>query len=105
MENFLKYPNDQYGSGIELNEYNGEYSLVNARQAEDGQVWKEWCYPQRNKKPIEKSLPWKIKIGSSPEEAVETLKHFIKLLAHPSGGTIRDEYYGPPAADDDDIPF
>ena len=80
MENFKEYPNDEYGSGIELDEYNGEFSLVNARKGTDGKVWKEWCYPQRDKKPVEKSLPWKVKLGTTKAEAVDTLRYFISLL-------------------------
>ncbi len=93
MENFKEYPNDKYGSGIELDEYNGTYSLVASRRADDGNVYKEWVFPSYKKKPREKSCPWKIPIGSSPAEAIETLQYFISLLS------------GAPASTDDDIPF
>ena len=110
MENFLEYQNDEYGSGIEMDEYNGQISLVNARRGKDGNIYKDWCYPQRDKKPIEKSLPWKIRIGSSPEEAIETLRHFIGLLdgtkSYETHSTkSAQEYSVPPVEDVDDIPW
>ena len=104
MENFKAYPNDQYGSGIELDKYNGEFSLVNARE-KDGKVFKEWAFPARYdkqagcNKPIEKSLPWKIKLGSSETEAIETLQFFIELLR---GESPTDDGRQIP---DDSIPF
>ncbi len=97
MENFLAYQNDQYGNGVELDEYNGEYSLVSAKQTEGGRVFKKWCFPEYKKKPIDKSVPWKIPLGNSPAEAIETLKYFIGLLED-SGGYSGTE-------DDEDIPF
>lgn len=104
MDNFLAYENDKYNQGIELEEYNGIYSLVLARQGEDGTIFKNWVFPSRydkdtkEHKAVSKSLPWKIKIGNSESEAIETLQYFIGLL----GG---QEYSGPPVDDDDGIPF
>ena len=102
MDNFKEYDNDQYNQGIELDEFRGEISLVSARRGEDGRIFKEWVAPIRNKKPIEKHLPWKIKLGNSPEEAIETLRYFIALLG---GGTSAPEYSGPPVDDGGEIPF
>ena len=105
MDNFLEYPNDKYSGGIELDEYNGEISLVRARRAEDGTVYKDWCFPAIKKEPGKKSLPWKIKIGNSTEEACETLRHFLGLLG--DNPESAPGYSGPPlpGATDDDIPF
>ena len=94
MSNFREYPNDEYGRGILLEEYNGTYSLVLAKQGEGDKVWKEWVAPIYKKKPIDKMLPWKIELGDSEAEAVETLRYFIELLGGTSG-----------TQDDDDIPF
>ena len=102
MDNFKRNENDNYGGGILLDEYNGTYSLVNAKQTETGEVYKEWCFPAYKKKPKEKSLPWKLTIGDSPEEAIETLRYFIELLG---GGTSAPEYSGPPVDDGSDPPF
>ena len=80
MSNFLPYQNDKYRRGIMLDEYNGTWSLVSAQEAENGTVYKEWCHPSRDKKPIEKSLPWKIKLGDSAQDAFDTLAYFGKIL-------------------------
>ena len=93
---FFKYEESEYGEGIELEEYNGVYSLVSARE-NDGKVYKQWGYPQGRGKgagPIEKCLPWKVKLGSR-EEAVKVLNQLVFEL-----GGSRD---GQP--DDTDVPF
>ena len=66
-EDRIFYANEgsKYGEGIVLDEYNGVFSLVSARK-KDENVYLEWCYPQArdgSRKPIEKSLPWKIPLG------------------------------------------
>ena len=96
MSNFLE-TDDQYGSGIQLEEYNGKWSLCNARMGDDDKVWKDWCFPIRDRKPTQKSVPWKITLGSSKEEAVETLRHFIALLSTETGAGHDNT--------DDNIPF
>lgn len=69
----------------------------------------EWVFPQkrdRSKEPIDKSLPWKIKLGPKAE-AIKALKFFIDKL---EGGTsssddTSDDTWGkdcPPNDDDDD---
>lgn len=66
-----------YGEGILVDEYNGTWSLVAARQKNDGKIWMEWGFPQKrdgSKEPMEKSLPWKLKIGESKEAAANRLR-------------------------------
>jgi hypothetical protein len=122
-EIFYEYESSQYGDGVLLNEYRREFSLVAAKR-KDGKVSMEWVFPQKrdgSKEPIDKSLPWKIKLGPKAE-AIKALKFFIEKL---EGGTspsddIPDETPddtwgkdGPPNDDawgkhdpsDDDIPF
>lgn len=91
-EFFLPIPTDKYGAGILLDEYNGSYSLVSARRSEDGTIYKDWCYPQRNKQPIEKSLPWKIKLGDSPQEAFDALAYFGKAMREVMSGGAKDPW-------------
>lgn len=116
MDNFKRNESDKYGGGILLDEYNGSYSLVNAKQTEDGKIFKDWVFParydkqERCSKPIEKSTPWKLTIGSSPEEAIETLRYFIGLLDgtksyEPHSAESAPGYSGPPVDDGGDIPF
>jgi len=80
LEQFREYPNDEYRQGITLQEWGGSYWLISSRKLEDGRVMHDWVYPSRNKQPIEKTLPWKIKLGGSKEEALETLRHFAQFL-------------------------
>jgi len=60
----------------------------------------------RSKAPIDKSLPWKIKLGHKAE-AIKVLKFFLEKL---EGGTspsddIPDDVWGKDGPSDDDIPF
>jgi len=78
---FFTKAGSKYGEGFLLNEYNGEYSLVNAKE-KDGNTYMEWCFPQKrdgSKKPLEKSLPWKISFGSK-DEMVATLRKILRKL-------------------------
>ena len=80
LEVFREYPNDKYHKGITLQEYAGSCWLISSVKLEDGRIVHDWVHPSRNKQPIEKSLPWKIKLGDSKEEAIETLRHFAQFL-------------------------
>ena len=117
-EIFYEYKSSQYGDGVLLDEYRSEFSLVAAKR-KDGKVFMEWVFPQKrdgSKEPIDKSLPWKIKLGPKAE-AIQTLKFFIEQLegGTPSAGDTPDEPWdndGPPndtwgkdGPSDDDIPF
>lgn len=79
---FFPLPNDEYNKGVTLQEYAGSWFLVSSREGRDGKTYHDWCFPQdKDKKPREKALPWKIKIGSSREEAAKTIAsiyHAIK---------------------------
>ena len=103
-DEFYGYKGSQYGDGIMLNEYNGELSLVAAKQKED-QVYMEWIFPQKkdgSKQPLDKSLPWKIKLGNK-EEASEILRFFLgKLEGVGAEGTNPGDRV---PGTDDDIPF
>ncbi len=107
-EIFFEYESSQYGDGILLNEYRREFSLVAAKRKED-EIIMEWVFPQKrdgSKEPIDKSLPWKIKLGPKAE-AIKVLKFFLEKL---EGGTspsddIQDDNDGKDDSFDDDIPF
>ena len=107
-EIFYEYESSQYGDGILLNEYRNEFSLVAAKRKE-GEVFMEWVFPQRrdgSKKPIDKSLPWKIKLGPR-DEAIKVLKFFLENLeseTHAPDGHPEDTW-GKDGPTDDDIPF
>jgi hypothetical protein len=77
----------------------------------------EWVFPQKrdgSKEPIDKSLPWKIKLGPKAE-AIKALKFFIEKLegdTSPSDDIpddtpddTLDDAWGKDGPSDDDIPF
>ena len=81
MDDFKEYPDSQYGEGVILDEYNGTFSLVLGNKGKDDKVYKKWGYPQgKDRGPIDKSLPWKIPLGDSISEAMETLTWAAKAL-------------------------
>ena len=111
---YYAYESSQYGDGILLNEYRKEFSLVAARRKE-GEIFMEWVFPQKrdgSKEPIDKSLPWKIKLGTK-EEAIRALKYFLEKLEGGEGGEggtsssddIPEDNWGKDGPSDDDIPF
>ncbi len=84
---FYADESSRYGEGIVLDEYNSKFSLVLANK-KDEKVFLQWCYPQAkdgSRKPIEKSLPWKIELGTR-EQAMDILQYFLKELSA-AGGT------------------
>ena len=107
-EIFYEYKSSQYGDGVLLNEYRKEFSLVAAKR-KDGKVFMEWVFPQKrdgSKEPIDKSLPWKIKLGPKAE-AITALKFFIEKLEGGtfSSGDTPDDTWVKDGPSDDDIPF
>ena len=91
---WYEYPDSKYGEGIIIDEYNGEFSLIVGNRGDNETLYEQWVYPQKRdgKGPIDKSLPWKTKLGKGKEVARETLKALIEML-------------GPDDVDSDDIPF
>ena len=80
---FLADEDSAYGEGILVDEYNGDWSLVQARQGQDGKTYMQWCYPQKHgdeRGPMDRSVPWKIKLGNSKEEAVMKLRELAAKI-------------------------
>lgn len=94
----------KYNRGILLDEYNGRYSLVQARQGES-KVFVQWCKPkQGDDKYASKDLPLGVRLGSK-DEAVKILKNFIAAI---QGGYENEGEGSRPTntdTDDLDIPF
>ena len=80
VEVFMPFKNSKYGEGLTLQEYAGSFWLIASKQLQDGRIVHDWCHPSRNKQPLEKSLPWKIKLGEPVEEAFDTLAFFGRTL-------------------------
>lgn len=113
---FYEYPGDNsFGDGILLNEFRGEFSLVAARH-KDGKPLMEWVYPQKrdgSRAPQEKSLPWKIRLGTR-DEAIKALRFFLAKLEGAPASNYKNQPrrenvpVGEPPPDlpyDDDPPF
>lgn len=84
---FWQDQDNEYGEGILLDEYHGKYSFVAAREAQNGEVYMQWCYPQGpDRTPREKGVPWKVNFGDR-QTTIDALKYFLSILeAAESGG-------------------
>ncbi len=84
QDNFI-ITDPKWKSGIQLDEYNDQYSLVAAYESRDGKINQKWCYAQskdkqtNEKKPSEKAMPWRLTLGTR-EEAIKVLTGFIEML-------------------------
>ena len=105
---FYEYESSQYGDGILLDEYRQEFSLIAAKRKDD-EIFMEWVFPQKrdgSREPIDKSLPWKIKLGTK-DEAIRVLKFFLKELEGETSppDMAMEDTWGEDGPSDDDIPF
>ena len=101
---FYEYKDTRFGDGITLDYYRGEYSLVSAKKGQDDKIYMQWCYPQKrgeNKGPLEKSLPWKIRLGDKVE-AVKAMEFFLKQLKDNAPSPDNMPIDGP---QEDNVPF
>jgi hypothetical protein len=75
-----KIESSQYGDVIELDVYNDKYSLVAAREGQEGKIFKKWGhYQTKDRTPSEKAIPWSV--GRMERgEMIEMLKHFLGML-------------------------
>ena len=90
--------NDQYKTGVVLDEYNGDFSLVSATKGND-KIFARWAFPQNKEREAgEKALPVKVTLGTSKESALQTLEHFAACLREETGMPA-------PAGDKEEIPF
>lgn len=103
---------EKYGRGVVLDEYKGDISICSAQKGKkDDKLYLQWMYPQGSeRKPIEKSLPWKLTIGGSTEQAISTLEGFIVALkgdvtSAPEHEETQPDTEKTDASDSDDVPF
>jgi len=84
--------NEQYGNGIILEFYKDSYSLVRGYEMQDGTQRKRWGFPEKNKEPSAKAIPWKLELGNA-KEAVEALEFFLRQLRGdvPESGDCEEE--------------
>lgn len=80
------------GYGIELEEYNGLFSLRKAQKGKDGEIYPMWChlstFENGEKKIAEKPTTLSVRLGNR-EEAVEILAKCLNELN--KGGDENEE--------------
>ena len=81
LEMFFEYPESKYNDGIMLEEYHDRISLVAAYKSNgQGTAGKKWCYPQKDRGPAEKAIPWKIELGHDRDTAIQMLQDILRFL-------------------------
>ena len=92
--------NDQYNEGIQINEHNGQFSLVTA-QMNDGKIYPKWVHPSggKGKPPNDKVIP----MGSPRMERNQLIELAKWILAEMDEEGLA--YSNTPADEGEDIPF
>ena len=49
FEKFFMLPNDEYGKGYVIQEYNGKWYIQEAQEAKDGKIYKTWMSKYKRK--------------------------------------------------------
>ena len=82
---------EQYNRGIRVEEYKGVYSLVSARESNDGVIYNQWCKPQTGKNAYASSdVPMAVKLGEL-DGAIHTLREILGYLENLQGAPDGDE--------------
>lgn len=72
--------NQRYQKGLLIDTYHG-YSIASASIGKDGNIYKEWAFPQGpGKVPKEKAVPVKVFLGKTVEDAIQVLRNIAELL-------------------------
>lgn len=79
MEIDKKIDSSQYGDGVKLQDYKGTFFVIATKYNSEGEVFMQWAFPQVNRKPTEKAIPFKVSLGTK-KEAIETLELFVATL-------------------------
>lgn len=88
----------RYSQGVVLEEYNGAYSLVSAKQTDTG-TYTQWCRPRVGKeKYSETAVPMGVRLGDKAQ-AVTVLERFVQMLKRGMAQTKSDR------EENLDIPF
>jgi len=79
VERFIK-TNEKYGSGVAIDEYNGEVSVAAAIEGKDGNIYLRWVFPQvKDRKPSEKAIPMRIGLGNK-QQAIQRLEKLLLMV-------------------------
>jgi len=92
--------NDNYREGIQINEYNGKFSLVTANE-NDGTIYPKWVHPSqgKGKPPNEKVIP----MGSPRMDRFQLIESAKWILAEMDEDGLADS--NTPPDEGEDIPF
>ena len=115
LERTFVITDDRYDVGCGLQEYNGTYSLVEAKKGEK-KTFMKWVYPQKydvdtkENYPGDKAFPKSVAIADGRTATIEALESWIEILR---GGDDNRQSRQPqgerenenPSYDKDDIPF
>lgn len=97
---------DRYDVGCGLQEYNGVYSLVEAKEGEK-KIFLKWVYPQKYDQdtkenfPGDKAFPKSVAIAEGKEATIAALEGWLAELK----GEAAPAETKAPGPDKDDIPF
>ena len=100
--------NEQYNSGVKLEEYKGTFSLASIWVTKDGETKLRWCYPEKDRKPVEKPMPVKLTLGDKAkacEILIGLLNEIDPAFAMPPVAQSQGDFPGPGSDDGDGIPF
>lgn len=87
----FKITDDNYDSGCGMQEYNGTYSVCEAKKGEK-KMFLKWVYPQKYDKdtkenyPGDKTFPMSIAVANSKEDAIKTLLRWVAILRGEDAG-------------------
>jgi hypothetical protein len=71
----------KFKEGIGIDRYNNEIQLVVAREDENGFIKPRWCYPDINRAPGKKAIPWKLTLGVKAQ-AIQRLEQLLYMVEH-----------------------
>ena len=113
LERTFVITDDRYDVGCGLQEYNGTYSLVEAKKGEK-KTFMKWVYPQKydtdtkENFPGDKAFPKSVAIADGRAATIEALESWIEVL---KGGDGNRQSRKPESREEtksvmnDDIPF
>jgi len=83
---FCTYDKNGTRSGIAIEEYKGSYGIAACYETKTGELKSRWCYPEKDRKPVEKPVPMKMNLGDDKPAAAEWLQTVAGMLTDSIGG-------------------
>jgi len=111
LEKTFVVTDDRYDVGAGLQEYNGTYSVCEAKKGEK-KTFLKWVYPQKFDKdtrenyPGDKPFPKSVAIANGKEEVIRVLTEWLDILeGRPGTQPSKNVKTRKPNIAEDDIPF